>query len=125
MIVLMLTLVTVFVFTTTAFATDFSKTDQKVYGGVSQTQTIAQRHEYNTMDVEPYEIGGNDQSGWKYRGYIWGPETVGTELKSIYTTAYYCADYIAGARLGMYRLKMSITSSDPYHYVLYSANFRI
>jgi len=113
MIILVLTVITVFSFATTAFAgVDVYWYNKEVCGGPSQPVGSAIRSEVNSMDVDPFagQVNWNGQSSWKFRGYTWG-ETKTTELKSIYGDGYYCAGYITASYCWMYMM-MSIGSSN-------------
>jgi len=123
MLVLVLALVTVFAFATTAFAVyDEYIYNRSVHGGPSEFQARDigwYRTEPNTMDVYPIAIDWLGESGWKYRGYIAGSGTATTGLKQMYDTKYYTNAYTSGTYANM-NLKMSISSSDYTDWLVYS-----
>jgi hypothetical protein len=121
MLVLVLAIVTVFAFATTAFAVyDEYMYQRNVFGGASQWQTGGYyRTEPNTMDVYPIAITWRGESGWKYRGYIDGTGTASTAVKQMYDTEYYTAAYTTGTYTYM-NMKMSIASANVSDYLTYS-----
>ncbi len=122
MMILVLAVVMVFAFATTAFAAvyDEYKYNEDVTGGASDYQYGANRDEYNSMDVYPIAIDWNGQSGWKFRGYCSSDGSYGTVLKSIYSTATYCASYTSGSYGDRYYMKMSIASPSSSDKLTYS-----
>ena len=122
MMILVLAIVTVFAFSTTAFASwDISWTNKHITGGNSQIVGTYTRSEPNSMDVDVTSLTLNGQSGWKFRGYLAGTGTKATELQSMYTTAYYCADYTTTKYVSM-DMKMSIASSSTSDYLIFSGD---
>ena len=120
MMILVLAIITVFAFATTAFASyDYQWTNRHVYGGSSQIVGVADRSEPNSMDVDVTSLTWHGQSSWKFRGYLEATGTASTKLKTIYSTAYYCADYTSTVYASM-AMKMSIASSSTSDYLTFS-----
>lgn len=121
-LVMALAIIMVLGIASTAFAatTAYDKyySNRYVYGGASQWQWSATRSEPNSMDVKPTSITWNNQSGWKFRGYL--GSNYGTVLKPIYGTQTYTAPYTAGNVGSYYSMRMSIASSNANDNLVYS-----
>lgn len=117
-ICIILAMVMVFAFVTSAFADTVTYTNMRVYGGSSQQVYTNNRVNSSTIDVTITSYSYM-QSGFKFRGYNHANGSTCTALSTVITGN---GDWHAGYTSfpTVVTVKMSITSSDPTVYLVWS-----
>ncbi len=116
MIILVLAVVMVFAFSTTAFASSVWFPGRNVVGGSSNLlSSNVMRDEQNTMDMSIDILDMHGQTNFRFRGYLYNTNTASTILKTIGGTGTYRASYTTDWMVTMdTKASIASTSRDDY-----------